>query len=69
MDEIVLKINGMKCTGCSQRLENALKNTDGIESAFVDLETREAKIKYNNKEISFENICEVVADIGFEVER
>ena len=69
MEEIVLKINGMKCTGCSQRLENALKNTDGIESAFVDLETREAKVKYNKEEISFENICEAVADIGFEVER
>ena len=69
MEEIVLKINGMKCSGCSQRLENALKNTDGIESASVDLETREAKVEYNKKEISFENICEVVADIGFEVER
>lgn len=69
MEEIVLKINGMKCSGCSQRLENALKNTDGIESALVDLETREAKIKYNQKEISYENLCEIVADIGFEVER
>lgn len=68
MKEINLKINGMKCTGCSQRLENALKNADGIEDASVDLDTREAKIKYNPDEISENDICEVVSDVGFEVE-
>ena len=46
MENIILKINGMKCTGCSQRVEKALKNTDGVEEASVNLETREVnKIK------------------------
>ena len=49
MENIILKINGMKCTGCSQRVERALKNTDGIEYASVNLETREANITYNKK--------------------
>ena len=69
MEDIVLKINGMHCTGCSQRLENALKNTDGIEHAEVYLETREAKIRYNANEISLNEICETVSDVGFEVEK
>ena len=68
MEEITLKINGMHCTGCSQRLEKALKNTDGIEDAKVDLETREAKVSYDTEKISLDSICEVVVDIGFEVE-
>lgn len=68
MEKIVLKINGMKCTGCSQRVERALKNTDGIEDANVNLETREAKITYNKYEISYNQICETIVDTGFEVE-
>lgn len=68
MEKIVLKINGMKCTGCSQRVERALKNTDGIEDANVNLETREAKITYNKDEISYNQICETIVDAGFEVE-
>ena len=68
MEKIVLKINGMKCTGCSQRVERALKNTDGIEDANVNLETREAKITYNKDKITYNQICETIVDTGFEVE-
>ncbi len=68
MEKKILKINGMHCTGCSQRLEKALKNTDGIESAAVDFDTREAKVSYDASKISLEGINEIIADVGFEVE-
>lgn len=69
MENITLKINGMKCTGCSQRVERALKNTDGIESASVNLETREANVSYNKDEISINEICDTITDVGFEVDK
>lgn len=69
MENIILKINGMKCTGCSQRVEKALKNTDGIESASVNLETREANISYNKDLVTYDKICETIVDLGFEVEK
>ena len=68
MDNIILKINGMKCTGCSQRVEKALKNIDGIENVKVDLESKEACIEYNKNTISKREICEAITDLGFEVE-
>lgn len=68
MENIILKINGMKCTGCSQRLEKALKNTDGVQDAVVDFESREAKIDYDASKISTQDIYETVSDVGFEVE-
>lgn len=68
MENIILKINGMKCTGCSQRVEKALKNTDGVEEASVNLETKEANITYNKDEVSYEEICNTILDLGFEVE-
>ena len=60
MENIILKINGMKCTGCSQRVEKALKNTDGVEEASVNLETKEANITYNKDEVSYEEICNTI---------
>ncbi len=68
MENIILKINGMKCTGCSQRVERALKNTDGIKDASVDLESKKANISYNEDEISVKQIREIITDVGFEVE-
>ena len=69
MENIILKINGMKCTGCSQRVERALKNTDGIESVSVNLETREANVSYNKDLVTYDKICETIVDLGFEVEK
>jgi len=69
MENIILKINGMKCTGCSQRVERALKNTDGIGSVSVNLETREANISYNKDLVTYDKICETIVDLGFEVEK
>ena len=42
MKEIKLKIEGMHCTGCSSRLEKVLNNTDGVESATVSFEKKQA---------------------------
>ena len=69
MENINLKINGMKCTGCSQRVERALKNTDGIEDTSVNLETKEANISYNKDLVTYDKICEAIVDLGFEVEK
>lgn len=69
MDNIILKINGMKCTGCSQRVEKALKNTDGIENAKVNLDSKEANIEFNKEIITVKEIYDVIEDVGFEVEK
>lgn len=66
MEDIILKINGMHCTGCSQRLEKVLKNTDGVEDASVDLDSAEAKVIYDAEKISLEEIYNTIADTGFE---
>ena len=39
------KVNGMKCDGCVNNVENAIKKLPGIESVEVDLETAMAVVK------------------------
>ena len=68
MGEIKLKIEGMHCAGCSNRLEKILNNVDGIESAKVSLEEKSADIKYNEEEVELNTILQEIEDAGFKGE-
>jgi copper chaperone CopZ len=68
MKEIKLKIEGMHCTGCSSRLEKVLNNTDGVESATVSFEKKQAIITYNESQTDIEQIKQIIQDAGFKGE-
>ena len=68
MREIKLKIEGMHCAGCSNRLEKILNNVDGVESAKVSLEEKSADIKYNEEEVVLNTILQEIEDAGFKGE-
>ena len=68
MKEIILKIEGMHCTGCSSRLEKVLNNTDGVESATVSFEKKQAIITYNESQTDIEQIKQIIQDTGFKGE-
>ena len=68
MREIKLKIEGMHCAGCSNRLEKILNNVDGVESAKVSLEEKSADIKYNEEEEELNTILQEIEDAGFKGE-
>ena len=66
MKKISLKIEGMHCEGCSNRLTRVLKNLDGVNSANVSLENKKADIEYNEDEVTIEEIKQAVEDAGFQ---
>lgn len=68
MKEIKLKIEGMHCTGCSNRLEKILKNTEGIEKAEVVFEQEHAIIVFDENKININSIKEIIDDAGFKGE-
>lgn len=68
MKEIVLKIEGMHCNGCSTRLERVLNNLEGVNKAKVELEKAEATIEFDETKISIEKIQEAIEDAGFKGE-
>jgi len=66
MVETTIKVNGMMCGGCENRVKNALKELAGIES--VEASFAEGIVKVNsNGEISIDVIKEKIEDLGFEV--
>lgn len=68
MKEVVLKIEGMHCNGCSTRLERVLNNLEGVNKAKVELDKAEATIEFDETKISIEKIKEAIEDAGFKGE-
>ena len=68
MKEISLKIEGMHCTGCSNRLEKVLNSTDGVEKATVSFEDKKAIITFDESKTNIEKIKEAIEDSGFKGE-
>lgn len=66
MKEMQIKVNGMVCGGCENRVKNALSTIDGIKSVEADHNTGVVKISCDNN-VKREDVEEKIDDIGFEV--
>ena len=66
MKEIKLKINGMMCGGCENRVKNALSEIDGAESVEADHNTGIVVIN-SKKDLDIAKIKEQIIDIGYEI--
>ncbi len=64
MKKIVLKIEGMSCSACSNGLEKYLNKQDGISSASVNLVSASALIEYDDK-LKIEDLNRFVSEAGF----
>ena len=60
-------IDGMKCSGCANRVKNALENIKEIKKCNVNLENKEAIIMHK-KEINNDLITSTIESLGFKVE-
>lgn len=67
MKEINLKIKGMHCEGCENRIKNSLITIDGIDEIIANHIDGTVLIK-TTKEVNLENIKEKIEDLGFENE-
>lgn len=68
MKETIIKVKEMMCNGCENRIQNALKTIEGIESVEADHTKGIVKITSNDN-IEENVIKEKIEDIGFEVEK
>lgn len=68
MKEIELKIEGMHCTGCLNRLEKVLNNIEGVTSAQVNFDEKSAIVNFDEGKVTIEKIKENIEDAGFTAE-
>ena len=61
-----VKIEGMKCEGCANRVKNAISDLKGVKKIDVNLSNKEAIITYK-KELSNDDINRKISALGFSV--
>ena len=66
MKELIIKVEGMVCNGCENRVQNVIKQIEGVEKVIAKHEDGTVAIILN-KEIDNEIIKEKIEDIGFTV--
>lgn len=64
---ITLKVNGMFCPNCEQKIANALSEINGIAGVRVSYKSSIADIEYNEDLVSLKEIKKVICDTGYEI--
>lgn len=66
MQEIIIKVNGMMCGGCENRVKNALSLVEGIQT--VEADYNDGIVKINAKDtFQVEELKKIIDNLGFEV--
>lgn len=66
METLEIKVNGMVCNGCENRVQNALKTIDGVLEVTADYQNNLVTVK-KNKDLEKNIIYERIGDLDFEV--
>lgn len=65
MKKVILAIDGMTCSACSNGLEKYLNKQSGIEKANVNLVMNTAYIEYDNRKLKIDDLNSFVKKAGF----
>jgi len=68
MEKVTLKVTGMSCGHCVNKIETALKELAGVEKANVNLKKGMAKVKYDDSFQTLDKLTDTVRDVGYEAE-
>lgn len=67
-NKIEIKISGMSCTGCENRVENVLKNIENVESVNANYNAGIVEIETNDiKNLDIDVIKEALEDLGYDI--
>ncbi|MEZ4600032.1 MAG: heavy metal translocating P-type ATPase [Syntrophotaleaceae bacterium] len=66
-DSAIFTIGGMHCAACVRRVENAIRELEGVEEAAVNFASEKASVIFDSTKISLEEIRGKVQELGFKV--
>lgn len=67
MQTIMLKVEGMNCSGCVKTVTRVLDALEGVSSVDVSLENASAQIQFDSSQVSVNKLIDVVENAGFDV--
>jgi len=62
------KVTGLYCDACQTKIQQALKRTDGVKSATVDLDKGSATVTYDDTKVKPDQIVRIIEKEGYKAE-
>jgi copper chaperone CopZ len=62
---VEIPVEGMTCAACAARVKRALTSMEGVSDAEVSLAERRARVRFDPKEISPEQLVSAIASAGY----
>jgi copper chaperone len=67
MSSIVLKVEGMSCSHCENRVKKAVGGLDGVRSVSVSLEDKTVTVELDSSAVTEQQIKEAIEEQGYDV--
>jgi copper chaperone CopZ len=67
MEQLELRVHGMTCTACEQRIERALTQVDGVVRSKADHRAAQVRIVFDPLRTSAEAVQARITQAGYEV--
>lgn len=68
MEQVELRVDGMTCTGCEQRIQRALARVDGVVRSAADHRAARVKVVFDSARTSVQAVRARITETGYEVE-
>ena len=62
--QVIIRVDGMKCVHCANKVQEELEKIDNIKSIKVNLDDKKVTIKYKN-EIDLNSVKRLIEDLDY----
>ncbi len=62
---VLMPVEGMSCVVCAASVKKALQSIDGVQEAEINLERREARVRYVEGKVSPKQLVAAVNHLGY----
>ena len=67
MNKETIKISGMTCAACANRIEKVVGRLDGVSGASVNFATEKLTVDFDGEKTTVQNIKEIIERLGYGV--
>lgn len=67
MKSLTLKVEGLRCNGCAEKVQNRVAGQPGVQSTQVSFEQAQARVLYDAQTIDENRIVDAIQGLGYRV--
>lgn len=66
-EKALLRVEGMSCTGCEERISRVLSRLEGVREAGADHRTGEVRVTFDADQVAPRALAERIEQAGYQV--